>query len=64
MQHDPTKVQRAIANVEYPATPDQLARSAEERGADPEICQTLSSLPDELYHDADAVMATIENQVA
>ena len=64
MRHDPTKVQTAIANALFPATPDQLARSAEERGADPEICRSLASLPDELYHDADAVMATIEDQIA
>lgn len=64
MKHDPTKVQRAIASAQFPATPDELAASAEGRGADPEICETLRSLPDELYHDADAVIHTIEDQIA
>lgn len=64
MRHDPTKVQRAISNVTFPATPEQLVHSAEERGADPEILQSLASLPDELYNDADAVMSTLEDQVA
>ncbi|QBI18338.1 DUF2795 domain-containing protein [Egibacter rhizosphaerae] len=64
MEHDPTKVQRAIADAEFPATPDELAASAEARGAHPDICETLRSLPPEQYDDADAVMATIEDQIA
>lgn len=62
MRHDPTEVQTAIADAEFPARPEELAASARQRGADERVCNALASLPDEQHNDADSVMAALENQ--
>jgi hypothetical protein len=62
MRLDPVKVRLAIADAEFPATPDELAESARRRGAGEEICTSLASLSDPLYNDVDSVMASLENQ--
>lgn len=62
MRLDPTKVRLAIEEADFPATPDELAASARDRGAGEEICTYLQSLGDNRYDDVDAVMAALENQ--
>lgn len=62
MRLDPTKVRRAIDDATFPATPDELAASARDRGAGEEICSYLESLGDQRYDDVDAVVAALEHQ--
>lgn len=62
MRLDPVKVRLAIADAQFPATPDELAASARQRGAGEEICRYLASLDDSAYNDVDSVMASLEDQ--
>lgn len=62
MRLDPTEVQTAIADAEFPATPDELAASARRRGADERVYTALAALSDDHYNDVDSVINSLENQ--
>lgn len=46
---NPIQVQKYLNNVDYPASKQDLMKTAEREGADDDIRSTLERLPDETY---------------
>jgi hypothetical protein len=46
---NPIQVQKYLKGVDYPASKDDIVRTAEEQGADEDIRATLDRLPDQEY---------------
>ena len=64
MQHDITEVQMALRDVRFPASVAEIVASARHRGTDQAVLESLTMLPQQQYDDADAVIATLEDQIA
>jgi hypothetical protein len=58
-----TEVQKALKGVDYPATREDLARAAEQNGADPELVDTLRNLDKESFDGPNAVQAALKGQL-
>lgn len=56
---NPIELQKHLSGVDYPATRDDLVRTAKEQGADKEMIQALESIPDREYNGPNAVTQAV-----
>lgn len=56
----PAQVQRYLSGLVYPSSREELIDYAVEEGADEDVLDTLSRIPDELYHTPDDVSQAID----
>lgn len=54
--HSPANVQKFLAGVKYPATKDDLIKSAKGNQAPPEVMDEIENLPDDDYGGPQDVM--------
>ncbi|WP_027506981.1 DUF2795 domain-containing protein [Rhodococcus sp. UNC23MFCrub1.1] len=59
MAVNPIELQKHLAGADYPASPTDLADLAKSNGADDDVVDALSSMPDDNYDGPDAVSAAI-----
>jgi hypothetical protein len=59
MSVNPVMAQKFLKGVDYPASKQDLMRSAQEEGADERTIQTLQRLPDRRYEGPQAVAKAI-----
>jgi hypothetical protein len=59
MAVNPIELQKHLAGANYPASPKDLADLAKSNGADDDVVDALSSMPDDSYDGPDAVSAAI-----
>jgi hypothetical protein len=52
---NPIQLQKSLSGVDYPATKDELVKTAREHKADKDIIQALESMPDRRYDGPNAV---------
>jgi len=52
MQTSPIEVQKALKDMDYPASKDQLVKHAKKHDASKEVMQVLQELPDKEYENA------------
>ena len=53
----PIELQKHLSGVDYPATRDELVEKAKSNGADSDIVDQLSNIPDRNYDGPNAVSA-------
>jgi hypothetical protein len=53
------EVQKFLGGIDYPASRDDLVRTAEASGAGGEILETLRNLPDRQYQDPTEVSEAV-----
>lgn len=56
----PSQVQRFLSGLDFPSSREELIDYAVEEGADEDVLDTLSRIPDELYHTPDDVSQAID----
>jgi hypothetical protein len=56
---NPIQVQKHLKGVDYPASKQDLLKTAKKQGADQNICSVLEQLPDEEYESPTDVTAAI-----
>lgn len=47
----PTDVERYLEGVDYPASKEDLLKTAKRNGADEEVCETIQCLPNQQFAD-------------
>ena len=57
----PVRMQKYLQAVDYPATKDDLIETAEERGADDEVLETLNELPEKEFESPTEVSKAIRH---
>lgn len=58
-----TDVQKALAGVEYPASPDRLASHADDNGADSDLVDALRNMDADELSGPDQVMHQLKGQL-
>jgi hypothetical protein len=53
------EVQKFLGGIDYPATRDDLVRTAEESGAGDDVLETLRNLPERDYKDPTEVSEAV-----
>ncbi|MFB9530673.1 DUF2795 domain-containing protein [Nonomuraea roseola] len=56
---NPIELQKHLSGVDYPASRDDLVRTAKEQGADQEMIKALQSIPDREYDGPNAVTQAV-----
>ena len=56
----PAQVQRFLSGLDFPSSRDELIDYAVEEGADEDVLDTLSQIPDETYYTPDDVSLAID----
>lgn len=56
----PAQVQRFLSGLDYPSSRVELIEYAVEEGADEDVIDTLTQIPDDLYRTPDDVNQAIE----
>ena len=56
----PAQVQRYLSGLVYPSSREELIDYAVEEGADEDVIDTLSMIPDDMYHSPEEVGQAIE----
>ncbi len=56
----PSQVQRFLSGLDFPSSREELIDYAVEEGADEDVIDTLSMIPDDLYHSPEEVGQAIE----
>lgn len=59
-----TEVQKTLSGFDYPGSPEDLAKHAEQHGADSDLVQTLRGLKKDSFDGPSAVMKELGNQDA
>ena len=59
MSANPVMAQKFLKGVDYPASKEDLVRTAQEQGADERIMQTLERLPEQRFEGPQAVTKAI-----
>lgn len=59
-----TEVQKCLSGFDYPGSPEDLAKHAEQHGADQELVETLRGLKKDSFDGPSAVMHELGNQDA
>lgn len=62
MGYHVTEVQKCLKGFDYPGTADELARHAEDNGADDALVQTLRALDKGSFDGPSAVMAALGSE--
>jgi hypothetical protein len=52
---NPIRVQKFLGGVNYPASKQDILRTARESGADEEVVDALNAIPDRQYDDPPAI---------
>jgi len=58
---NPIELQKHLSGVDYPASKDDLVRTAEEQGADEETLTALRGIPDKEYDSPTAVSKAVSS---
>lgn len=58
-----TDVQKSLGGMDYPASPDELARHAEGNGAEPDLVEALRSISGDRVDGPDDVMRNLRGQL-
>lgn len=58
---NPIELQKHLSGVDYPASKDDLVRTAEEQGADNELLEALRGIPDKEYDSPTAVSKAVSS---
>lgn len=58
---NPIDLQKHLSGVDYPASRDDLVRTAEEQGADNELLDALRGIPDKEYDSPTAVSKAVSS---
>ncbi len=58
---NPIDLQKHLSGVDYPASKDDLVRTAEEQGADDELLEALRGMPDTEYDSPTAVSKAVSS---
>jgi hypothetical protein len=58
---NPIDLQKHLSGVDYPASKDDLVRTAEEQGADDELLEALRGMPDKEYDSPTAVSKAVSS---
>ncbi|MEW9548514.1 DUF2795 domain-containing protein [Nonomuraea sp. NPDC050783] len=56
---NPIQLQKHLSGVDYPASKDDLVRTAREHGADDDIIKALEGMPDREYDGPNAVSQAV-----
>lgn len=56
---NPIQIQKFLGGIDYPASKDDIVRSAEESGADEPVLEALRGIPDDEYDGPTAVSAVV-----
>ncbi|GAA2771995.1 DUF2795 domain-containing protein [Nonomuraea dietziae] len=56
---NPIELQKHLSGVDYPASRDDLVKTAKEQGADQEMIKALQSIPDREYDGPNAVTQAV-----
>ena len=46
---NPVTIQKYLRGIEYPCSKDELIEKAQEEGAEDDVIETLSAMPDEIF---------------
>ena len=60
MAVNPVQVQKFIGGVDYPATREELIEHADAAGADDEVLEALSQMPDETFETPGDVIDALD----
>jgi Protein of unknown function (DUF2795) len=58
---NPIDLQKHLSGVDYPASRDDLVRTAEEQGANNELLDALRGIPDKEYDSPTAVSKAVSS---
>jgi hypothetical protein len=58
---NPIDLQKHLSGVDYPASKDDLVRTAEEQGANDELLEALRGMPDKEYDSPTAVSKAVSS---
>ncbi len=58
---NPIELQKHLGGVDYPASRDDLVRTAEEQGADNDLLEALRGIPDKEYDSPTAVSKAVSS---
>jgi hypothetical protein len=56
---NPIQVQKYLGGIDYPASKDDIVRTAEEQGADQDVMDALNGIPDREYDGPTAVSQAV-----
>jgi len=56
---NPIQVQKFLGGIDYPASKDDIVRTAEEQGADENVMDALNGIPDREYDGPTAVSQAV-----
>lgn len=56
---NPIQVQKFLGGIDYPASKDDILRSAQDSGADDEVLDALRGIPDREYDGPTAVSEAV-----
>ncbi len=56
---NPVQVQKFLSGIDYPASKEEILRTAEEQGADENVRRTLERLPDQKFNSPNDVSEAI-----
>lgn len=59
MSPNPIQVQKFLGGIDYPASKDDILRSAQDSGADDEVLDALRGIPDREYDGPTAVSEAV-----
>jgi hypothetical protein len=59
MSPNPIQVQKFLGGIDYPASKDDILRSAQDSGADDEVLDVLRGIPDREYDGPTAVSEAV-----
>jgi hypothetical protein len=56
---NPIQVQKYLGGIDYPASKDDIVRTAEEQGADQDVMDALNGIPDREYDGPTALSQAV-----
>jgi Protein of unknown function (DUF2795) len=56
---NPIQIQKFLGGIDYPASKDEIVRTAEEKGADDAVLDALRGIPDQEYDAPTAVSEAV-----
>lgn len=58
---NPIELQKHLKGLDYPASKDDIVKTAKDHGADDDLADTLSNLPDQEYDTPAAISKAVGN---